>query len=85
MRCEFDDVPVRQHDDAESRIVRSAAAANLNDAHRPTTRPTEVGRKVRKHAIGVIVRSVDDGSHVALGVEVHAGFSVSIYFIVYIA
>jgi hypothetical protein len=88
--CEPNDLTIRQHDDAEPRIFRPAAAAELNDAHRAAPGTTQIRREAGDQAVRIVVGSVDDGSQIALGVEAHAAFLVgatqaSIYSAIYIA
>jgi len=61
----------RQHDDAEPGALRLATTAGLNDADRTKTRPAQVAGEVDEHAVGVIVRPIDDRSDIALSVEPH--------------
>jgi hypothetical protein len=78
LRCQPDHFTVRQHDDAEPRIFRPAAATELNDAHRSPTGSAEIGGEAGDQPVRIVVGPVDDGSQIALGVEAHAAFLVGV-------
>jgi hypothetical protein len=74
--CEPDDFTTRQHNDAQPRIFRPAATAELNDAHRTAPGPAEIGGEAGNQAVRIVIGPVDDGSQIALGIEAHAAFLV---------